>query len=366
MRSRNLLALAAAGVLAVGAAACGSSSSSSTSSTSTSSTGSVSGTVTGAGSTFAAPIYSQWGSNLKGKGLTLNYNPIGSGGGVAQFTAGTVNFAGTDPPLKDTEVTAASKKGTPLDIPMAFGAITVSYKLSGVKTGLKLDGATIANIFSGTIKKWNDPAIAKLNSGVSLPSTAITVVHRSDASGTTKGFTDFLSQTSPTWKSKVGSDKTVSWPTGTGAKGNQGVAGAIKQTDGAVGYVEQAYALQNNFTYASVKNKSGSYVAPTLQSTTAAGEGVTVPADLRFTVINSPNAAAYPIASQTFIVVYKDPCKAGMSQGNATALVGFLNYGLGDGQAVAKQLSYAPLPSAIADKAKASVATMTCNGTALK
>ena len=252
MRSRNLLALAAAGVLAVGAAACGSSSSSSTSSTSTSSTGSVSGTVTGAGSTFAAPIYSQWGSNLKGKGLTLNYNPIGSGGGVAQFTAGTVNFAGTDPPLKDAEVTAASKKGTPLDIPMAFGAITVSYNVSGLKTGLKLDGPTIASIFHGTIKKWNDPAIAKLNPGVTPAE------HRDHGRaplglrpGTTKGFTDFLSQVSPTWKSKVGSDKTVSWPTGTGAKGNQGVAGAIKQTDGAVGYVEQAYALQNNFTYAS-------------------------------------------------------------------------------------------------------------------
>ena len=201
---------------------------------------------------------------------------------------------------------------------------------------------------------------------MTLPSTTITVVHRSDASGTTKGFTDFLSQTSPQWKSKVGSDKTVSWPTGTGAKGNQGVAGAVKQTDGAVGYVEQAYALQNNFTYASVKNKSGQYVAPTLQSTTAAGEGITVPSDLRFTVINSPNAQAYPIASQTFIVVYKDPCKAGMSQANATALVGFLNYGLGGGQSVAKQLSYAPLPSSIASQAKGAVGTMTCNGSVLK
>ena len=364
MRSRNLLAIMAAGVLALGAAACGSSSSSTT--TSTSATGSVKGTVTGAGSTFAAPIYQQWGSGLKGQGLTLNYNPIGSGGGVAQFTAGTVNSAGTDPPLKDAEVKAASAKGTPLDIPMAFGAITVSYNVSGLKAGLKLDGPTTASIFQGTIKKWNDPAIAKLNPGVSLPSTSITIVHRSDSSGTTKGFTDFLSQVSPTWKSKVGSDKTVSWPTGTGAKGNQGVAGAIKQTDGAVGYVEQAYALQNNFTYASVKNKSGSYVAPTLQSTTAAGDGITVPSDLRFTVINSPNPQAYPIASQTFIVVYKDPCKAGMSQQNATALVGFLNYGLGAGQSVAKQLSYAPLPSAIASQAKSAVGGMTCNGSALK
>src|SRR3989440_1510571 len=183
VRSRNLLAIMAAGVLALGAAACGSSSSSTTS---TSATGSVKGTVTGAGSTFAAPIYQQWGSGLKGRGLTLNYNPIGSGGGVAQFTAGTVNFAGTDPPLKDAEVKAASAKGTPLDIPMAFGAITVSYHVSGLKAGLKLDGPTTAQIFQGTIKKWNDPAIAKLNSGVSLPGTTIAVVHRSDASGTTK------------------------------------------------------------------------------------------------------------------------------------------------------------------------------------
>lgn len=362
MRCRKLLSLAATGVLAIGAAACGSSSQSSSTGTSAPSGAGVQGTITGAGSTFAAPIYEQWGSELKGKGLTVNYNPIGSGGGIAQFTAGTVNFAGTDPPMKDPEVAAAKSKGEPVHVPVAFGAITVSYKLSGVKAGLKLDGPTIADIFLGKVTKWNSPEIAKLNPGVTLPGSPITVVHRSDASGTTKGFTDFLSQTSPAWKGKVGSDKSVSWPTGTGAKGNQGVAGAVKQTEGAIGYVEQAYALQNNFTFADVKNKSGSFVAPTLQSTTAAGEGVTVPSDLRFTVINSPNPQAYPIASQTFIVTYKDLCRAGVSQQSAKGLVGFLNYGLGAGQQVVRKLAYAPLPAALDAKAKGAVQGLTCNG----
>ena len=171
----------------------------------------------------------------------------------------------------------------------------------------------------GTIKTWNDPAIKALNPGVSLPSTAITVVHRSDSSGTTAGFTGFLSDVDPEFKSKVGEGKEVPWPTGTGGKGNAGVAGAVKQTDGAVGYVEQAYALQNGFTYASVKNEAGKYVEPTLASTSAAGVGVKIPADLGMKVINSPNPNAYPIASQTFIVVNKDLCKAGVPGGEEAA-----------------------------------------------
>jgi phosphate transport system substrate-binding protein len=363
-----MLALVASGVLALGAAACGSSSKKAgTSSSGGASSGAdVQGTLTGAGSTLAAPVYQQWGNDLKGKGLTLNYNPIGSGGGVAQFTAGTVNFAGSDPALKDPEVAAAQSKGDPVHIPTVFGAITVSYNLSNVKAGLKLDGPTIAGIFLGTIKKWNDPAITKLNPGVTLPSGTITVVHRSDASGTTKGFTGFLAAESPQWKSKVGTDKTVPWPTGTGAKGNQGVAGAIKQTDGSIGYVESAFALQNNFTFADVKNKSGTFVAPTLASTSAAGDGLSVPADLRFTAINSPNPKAYPIVSQTFVLVYKDLCKGGLSPQNAKALVGFLDYGLGAGQQVAEKLSYAPLPSSLADKAKAAVSGLQCNGAPVK
>jgi phosphate transport system substrate-binding protein len=231
-----------------------------------------------------------------------------------------------------------------------------------VKGGLKLDGPTIANIFLGKIKKWNDPAITKLNPGVSLPSSNITVVHRSDESGTTKGFTTFLASSSPEWSSKVGADKTVKWPLGTGAKGNDGVAAAIKQTPGAIGYVEQAYALQNNFTFADVKNKAGKFVTPTLQSVTAAGQGVKVPSDLRFTLGDSSDPASYPISSQTFVVVYKDPCKAGASKDQATGLVSFLNYVLGPGQDTIKKLSYAPLPSAIDTQAKAAVKTIVCNG----
>src|SRR3989454_1628683 len=217
LRSRILFALAASAVLALAVAACGSSNKSS--STSPTPSGGGGGTVNGAGSTFAAPIYSQWGNALKGQGLTVNYQPVGSGAGVAQFAAGTVDFGASDPALTPAD-RATIKKGDAVQIPMAFGAITVSYNLSGVKKGLKLDGATVADIFLGKIKKWNDPAIAKQNPGVKLPGDAITVVHRSDESGTTKGFTGFLAAYSKEWSSKVGSDKTVKWPTGTGAKGN--------------------------------------------------------------------------------------------------------------------------------------------------
>src|SRR4051794_27012819 len=363
--SRKWLA-AAAGVLALGVSACGSSSDDSgaeaTAASPNTAASSVNATLNGSGSTFAAPIYQQLGSELKGQGLTINYQPVGSGQGVSDLTNKSTVFAGSDPPMKDEEEAAAKKNGAVVHVPTAFGAITVSYNLDGVKGGLKLDGPTIANIFLGKIKKWNDPAIAKMNPGVSLPSSNITVVHRSDESGTTKGFTTFLAAESPEWQSKVGSDKTVKWPTGTGAKGNDGVAAALKQTPGSIGYVEQAYALQNNFTFADVKNKAGKYVTPTIAAVTAAGDGVTVPSDLRFTLGDSSNPAAYPISSQTFIVTYKDPCKAGASKDQAKGLVNFLDYVLGPGQGTIKKLAYAPLPSAVDTKAKAAVKTLTCNG----
>jgi phosphate transport system substrate-binding protein len=358
--TKTVVAVFAALAVALGAAACGSSNKSSSSKSS-----SAKATLNGAGSTFAAPIYQQFGSNLKGDGVTLNYQAVGSGAGVAQFTAGTVDFGATDPPLKPEEVKAAKAKGDPLEFPVAFGAITVSYNLPGVKAGLKLDGKTVADIFLGKVKKWNDPEIASQNPGLKLPSSSITVVHRSDESGTTKGFTDFLQSYSSQWKKNVGSDKTVKWPTGTGAKGNDGVAAAVKQTQGSIGYVEQAYALQNNFTTAEVKNKSGKYVAPSLESTSAAGDGVTVPSNLSFTVINSPNPAAYPIASQTFVLWYKDLCKAGLSESKAKGVVKFLDYTYGQGQQVLKQLSYAPLPGSILSKSKAQVSQLQCNGSSL-
>jgi phosphate transport system substrate-binding protein len=364
---RVLPALAASAALAVGAAACGSSSDSSSSGSSGSSSNSakVSGTVNGAGSTFAAPVYQQFGSQLKDQGVTVNFQPVGSGAGVAALAQGTAQFAGSDPALAP-EDKATLKKGTPVQIPVFFGAITASYNLQGVKSGLKLDGPTLADIFLGRITTWNDPAIAKLNAGVKLPSTKITIVHRSDDSGTTKGFTTFLSAYSPAWKSQVGADKTVKWPTGTGAKGNDGVAAAIKQTPGSIGYVEQAYALANGFTYASVKNKSGAFVAPTLGSTSAAGDGLKVPSDLGISTIDAPGKTAYPITSQTFIDTYKDPCKSvGMKEGDAKAMGAFIKYVLGDGQNQLAQLKYAKLPSSLLSKAQQAASSLTCNGSSI-
>jgi phosphate transport system substrate-binding protein len=364
--TRLLTTLAASAALVVGAAACGSSDdNSSNASSASSNSAKVSGTVNGAGSTFAAPVYQQFGSQLKDQGITLNYQPVGSGAGVAALAQGTAEFAGSDPALAP-EDKSTLKKGDPVQIPVFFGAITASYNVSGLKSGLKLDGQTLADIFQGRITTWNDPAIAKLNPGLKLPTGKITVVHRSDESGTTAGFTTFLSDYSSSWKSDVGSDKTVKWPTGTGAKGNDGVAAAVKQTDGSIGYVEEAYALANGFTSASIKNKSGSYIAPTLESTSAAGDGLTIPPDLGISAINAPGKTAYPITSQTFIDTYKDPCKAlGMKEGDAKAMGAFLKYLLGDGQNQLSQLKYAKLPSELLSKAQDAASSLTCNGSSI-
>jgi len=361
--------LVSVALLALGLAACGSSSTSSTSSTSSSSatpSSGASGTISGAGSTFAAPVYQQWASAQSG--LTVNYQSVGSGAGITSIESKTVDFGASDPPLKPADEEAIAKNGSPaVQIPMFLGAITVSYNLPGVQTGLKLDGKTIADIYLGKVKTWNDAEIKALNPGITLPSTAITVIHRSDSSGTTSGFTSFLAAVDPEFKSKVGEGKDVQWPTGTGAKGNAGVAGAVQQTAGAVGYVEQAYALQHNFTYASVKNKAGSFVAPTLASTSAAAEGVKVPANLGIKVINSAAAAAYPITSQTFIIVNKDLCKAGIPGGESAAkgVVKFITYGLGEGQSILSKADYAALPAAILAKSKAAAAALQCNGSPL-
>jgi phosphate transport system substrate-binding protein len=343
--------------------ACGSSSPSTTSSSTAAA--SASGTISGAGSTFAAPVYEQWASQISG--LTVNYQAVGSGAGVTALEGKTVDFGASDPPLKAAEETALSKVGEPVMIPMFLGAITVSYNLPGVAAGLKLDGTTIADIYLGKVKTWNDPEIAALNPGVKLPSTPITVIHRSDSSGTSAGFTGFLAAVDPEWNSKVGSGKDVQWPVGTGAKGNAGVAGAVQQTTGAVGYVEQAYALQHKFTYADVKNKAGNYVAPSLASTSAAAEGITLPANLGFAIKNPGAPQAYPITSQTFVVVYKDMCKAGIPGGKAAAegVVKFLNYGLSSGQSILSQADYAALPAAILAKSKAAVAGLQCEGSPL-
>ncbi len=365
MHPRNLAALSAAALLSLGLAACGSSSSSSSStSTSTSSPApAASGAITGAGSTFAAPVYSQWGSQGGPSGVTVNYQAVGSGAGLTAIETKTANFGASDPPLKPADATTIAKNGSPaVQIPMFLGAITASYNVPGVKTGLKLDGKTLADIYLGKVKAWSDKEIKALNPGLTLPSTAITTIHRSDSSGTTAGFTGFLAAVDPEFKTKVGSGKDVNWPGGTGAKGNAGVAGAVQQTPGAIGYVEQAYALQHGFTYASVKNQAGNFIAPSLASATAAAQGVKVPADLGFAISNPSGAAAYPITSQTFIVVNKDLCKAGESPATAKDVVKFLAYGLGAGQAILSQADYAALPAGILAKAKAAASGLLCNG----
>jgi phosphate transport system substrate-binding protein len=350
-------------LLALGLAACGSSSSSSSGSGGTPSSSGGSGTISGAGSTFAAPVYEQWASAQSG--LTVNYQAVGSGAGITSLGAKTVDFGASDPPLKPEDEEAIAKNGSPaVQIPMFLGAITVSYNLPGVQTGLKLDAKTVSDIYLGKVKTWNDAEIKALNAGVSLPSTAITVIHRSDSSGTTAGFTGFLAAADPEFKSKVGEGKDVQWPTGTGAKGNAGVAGAVQQTAGAVGYVEQAYALQHKFTYAAVKNAAGQFVSPTLASTTAAAQGIKVPSNLGIKISNPTAPDAYPITSQTFIVVNKDLCKAGVPGGEAAAkgVVTFITYGLNEGQSILSQADYASLPASILTKSKAAAAALQCNG----
>jgi len=373
VRYKNLLALSCCAVLAFGAAACGSDDSnpssggSGGSSSSGGGTAKAGGSINGAGATFPAPVYQEWAARFKEEqGTTVNYQGIGSGGGIAQFSAGTVDFGATDSAMKDDEITTAQKKGSdPVHVPTVLGAVTVSYNVDGIDQGLKLDGKTVADIFLGKVKKWNDPEITGQNSGAQLPSTSVTVCHRSDESGTTANFTSFLTDYSSTWKSGPGTDKSVKWPTGTGAKGNDGVAGCVKQTKGAVGYVEQAYALQNKFTTAAIKNKAGKYVEPSLQATSAAAQGITPPDDLRFSTINAESPQAYPISAITFLLVWQDGCKAGQNATQAKLVKNWLTYALGPGQQVAPQLEYAPLPDSIKTKAQAKVDGLQCNGAAI-
>jgi len=373
VRYKNLLALSCCAVLALGAAACGSDDSnpssggSGGSSSSGGGTAKAGGSINGAGATFPAPVYQEWAARFKEEqGTTVNYQGIGSGGGIAQFSAGTVDFGATDSAMKDDEITTAQKKGSdPVHVPTVLGAVTVSYNVDGIDQGLKLDGKTVADIFLGKVKKWNDPEITGQNSGAQLPSTSVTVCHRSDESGTTANFTSFLTDYSSTWKSGPGTDKSVKWPTGTGAKGNDGVAGCVKQTKGAVGYNEQAYALQNKFTTAAIKNKAGKYVEPSLQATSAAAQGITPPDDLRFSTINAESPQAYPISAITFLLVWQDGCKAGQNATQAKLVKNWLTYALGAGQQVAPQLEYAPLPDSVKTKAQAKVDGLQCNGAAI-
>src|SRR2546426_7180249 len=298
--------------------------------------------INGAGATFPYPIYSKWFDEYAkvDPSVRFNYQSIGSGGGQKQILAQTVDFGASDGPMSDDNLSKAP--GKLLHIPTVAGADVVAYNLPG-NPKVKLDADTIAGIFLGQVKKWNDPKIAALNAGVNLPDQEIVVVHRSDGSGTTYIWTDYLSKTSPEWKTKVGTNTSVNWPTGIGGKGNEGVAGQIKQTPGALGYVELIYAVQNKMPYAEVKNSAGEFVKPTLESVTAALGIADIPDDFRFSMTNAPGPDAYPIAGATWLLVYQQ--QKDVTKGKK--LVEFLKWAAKDGEKMAKDLQYAPLPESL-------------------
>lgn len=314
----------------------------------------------GAGATFPNPLYQKWFSeyNKITPNAKFDYQSIGSGGGIKQISAKTVDFGGSDAPMKDEELKAAP--GEILHIPTVLGADVVTYNLPGVQVDLKLTAEQIAGIFLGNIKKWNDAGIASTNPGANLPTNDITVVHRSDGSGTTFVWTDYLSKVSPEWKEKVGAGGSVNWPVGVGAKGNEGVTGQVKSTPYSLGYVELIYAEQNKLPYASVKNSSGEYIKPSLDSITAAAAGVAsqIPEDLRVSITNATGKDAYPISSFTYFLVYKNQD----DQAKGKALVNFLWWALHDGEQMAKPLLYAPLPPEIAAKAEQKIKSITYQG----
>ena len=303
--------------------------------------------LTGAGATFPLPIYSKWFSDYAARtGVRINYQSIGSGGGIQQLKEGTVDFGASDAPMTDEEM-AKAKGGPVLHIPTVLGAVVIAYNVPEITQPLNLTGEVIADIFLGKITKWNDGRIASLNAGVKLPASDILVVHRSDGSGTTFIFTDYVSTVSPAWAAGPGRGKEVRWPVGLGGKGNEGVAGQIKQTPGTLGYIELAYANQNRLPTAKVRNAAGQFVAPTIESITAAAAGAAekLPpnTDFRVSVVNAPGANAYPISSFTWLLVYQrqaDPAKG-------KKLVDFLRWALTEGEAAAAALDYAPLPASV-------------------
>jgi phosphate transport system substrate-binding protein len=298
--------------------------------------------INGAGATFPYPIYSKWFDEYAkvDPSVRFNYQSIGSGGGQKQILAQTVDFGASDGPMSDDNLTKAP--GKILHIPTVAGAVVITYNLDG-NPALKLDGDTIANIFLGKIKNWNDPKIAASNPGAKVPDKEIVVVHRSDGSGTTFIFTDYLSKISGEWKEKAGNNTSVNWPTGIGGKGNEGVAGQVKQTPGALGYVELIYATQNKMPYAEVKNAAGEFLKPTLESITAALATANIPDDFRFSMTNAPGKDAYPIAGATWLLVYQQQKDAAKGK----KLVEFLKWSLTDGEKMAKDLLYAPLPESV-------------------
>ena len=303
--------------------------------------------INGAGATFPYPIYSKWFSeyNKLHPTVQINYQSIGSGGGIRQVTNRTVFFGATDGPMTQEQLLAAP--GKILHFPTVLGADVPVYNLPGVSAELKFTGSLLADIFLGKITKWNDAQIAKINPGVNLPATDITIVHRSDGSGTTYIWVDYLSKVSPEWKSKVGVATSVNWPVGVGGKGNEGVAGLVQQTPGSIGYVELIYALQNKISYGSVQNAAGEFVKASEGGVTKAAEiaASKMPADFRVSITNAPGAGVYPISSFTWMLLYESP----QDKAQGKIMVDFMKWALTDGQAFASQLGYAPLPKNVVD-----------------
>ncbi len=308
--------------------------------------------ITGAGSTFAYPLYSSWASHYHSvdPNVEINYQSIGSGGGIRQLINGTVDFGATDGPMTNEQLAEAQqKRGTAiLHFPTALGAAMPSYNIPGVTATLKFTPEALAGIYLGKITKWNDPAIQGPNPGVKLPDSNIVVVHRSDGSGTTYTWADYLSKVSPEWKSKIGVGTSVNWPVGLGGKGNEGVAGLIQRIPNSIGYIELIYAVQNHILYGEVKNSSGNFIKADLKSVTAAAAGATktMPADFRVSITNAPGADAYPISTYTWLLIPEKLSDAT----KAKALKAFLRWGLTTGQQYCAPLTYAPLPAAVVQK----------------
>ena len=307
--------------------------------------------INGAGATFPAPIYSKWFDEYhKANGSQINYQPVGSGAGIKQVTDGTVDFGASDGPMNDDQIKAyRSKNGAGiLHFPTVLGAVVPTYNIPGISQDLNFTPEALSGIFLGRISKWNDPAIANANQGVNLPANDIVVIHRSDGSGTTYIWTDYLSKVSGDWKDKVSKGTSVNWPVGLGGKGNEGVTGLIKQTPNSVGYVELIYAAQNKVLYGTVKNSSGTYVKADLASVTeaAAGSIKTMPEDFRVSITNAPGKTAYPISSFTWLLIpekFKDTTKR-------DAMKGFVKWAITDGQGMVENLSYAKLPKEVVEK----------------
>nr|BBH95078.1 phosphate-binding protein [Thermogemmatispora argillosa] len=317
--------------------------------------------LTGAGSTFDNPLFSKMFQEYpKVKcGINVNYQAVGSGAGINNLLQHIVDFGATDAPMTDDQL-KKSTSGPILHIPITIGAVAISYNLSGVSQ-LKLTGPILAAIYEGKITTWDDPQIKAINSGVNLPHKNITVVHRSDGSGTTSIFTHYLSAVSPDWQSKVGAGTTVNWPTGVGAKGSSGVAGQVKNTDGAIGYVELTYVLANNIPYALLQNAAGKFVAPSLDSAKADAESFTnIPADLRFYIVNGSGDNAYPITGFSWVVVYQNQSNSDKGE----ALARLLWWMVHDGQQYAQPLNYVPLPDTIVSKDEAQIKAMRCGSSA--